>query len=91
MNDLKALIYNCRRATFLVDKKLYSKITFKEEIELRIHLIGCDACKLYIKQSQKINMMLIAYFKPPVNQQITLDDAFKERLHLQINDSLKNN
>ena len=38
MDPLKKIIYNCKQATFLIEKKMIGRITFRQHIELRIHL-----------------------------------------------------
>jgi hypothetical protein len=91
MSVLKAIIYNCRKATYLADKKMNGRISFKESIELRIHLFGCDACKLYVKQSGKINEMINALLTPPAAANVRLDDDFKSRMQATINDELNRN
>ncbi|AMR30936.1 hypothetical protein A0256_05600 [Mucilaginibacter sp. PAMC 26640] len=91
MDGLKKIIYNCRQATFLVDKKLAGKISFREQIELRIHLTGCDACKLYVKQSEKIGLMISRLLNGAASAATGLDDAFKNKLQLQIEDELNKN
>lgn len=84
MNGLKKIIYNCRKATYLIDKRLTGKITFRETIELRIHLIGCDVCGIYRKQSAKINYMIENLLKARAEVSVRLDDDYKERLQLKI-------
>ncbi|MES2268054.1 MAG: hypothetical protein V4520_14930 [Bacteroidota bacterium] len=91
MSDLKKIIYNCRQATFLIEKRLLSKLTFREGIELHIHLAGCDVCKLYVKQSQKINEMVKQLLKSGTSNTPNLDGDFKEALQVQIEDKLNNN
>jgi len=91
MNGLKSVIYNCRKATFLIDKRMNGKISFRESIELRVHLIGCDVCSLYVKQSEKINEMIKALLKAPAATEIRLDDNFKKELQVQIDDQLNKN
>ena len=91
MNALKATIYNCRRATYLADKRLDGKITFRESIALRIHLYGCAACRLYVKQSAKINEMITSLLKSPQPQGIRLADDFKAGLQQRIEGQINKN
>ena len=84
MGALKKIIYNCKKATFLIDKKMIGHITFREHIELRIHLFGCSVCKLYGKQSRMINDMVQQLFRSSQPEQITLDDKFKKELQDRI-------
>ena len=88
MTNIKDTIYNCRQATFLIEKQMLNKLTFKEGIELRVHLVGCDMCKLYLKQSYKINDMIKQILKPEPGLSIQLDDSFKIAMQVQINEQL---
>ena len=45
------LFLSCFKATELVEKRMHIKLSFKENIQLRIHLLICDACSSYEKQS----------------------------------------
>ncbi|MBD1394206.1 hypothetical protein [Mucilaginibacter glaciei] len=91
MSDFKDIIYNCRQATYLIEKRELIKLTFKEQIELRMHLVGCDMCKLYVKQSRKINEMVKQLLKSDMRHTIRLDDDFKNALQTQIDDQLNKN
>ena len=88
MNQLKKIQYNCKKATFLIEKKLLTRITFREHIELRIHLMGCSVCRLYQKQTVAIGEMVLQLFKssPPVDEK--LDDGFKIELQERIDTAL---
>ncbi|RFZ82928.1 hypothetical protein DYU05_12280 [Mucilaginibacter terrenus] len=90
MSNLKNIVYNCRKATYLIDKRMLGKITVRESVELRIHLLQCDVCKLYIKQSAKINEMIKALLRAEPKE-ITLDDSYKKQLEIQVNDALNKN
>ncbi|WP_158796114.1 hypothetical protein [Pedobacter sp. L105] len=88
MNNLINVIYNCRKATYLIDKRLISKITFRESVELRVHLVGCSFCRLYVGQSQKINQMISQMLKTDKKPEFKLGDDFKAALQAQIEDEL---
>jgi hypothetical protein len=91
MKPLKGIIYNCRKATYLADKRMNGGISFKESIELRIHLIRCDVCRLYIQQSGKINQMIKDLLKTQPTENIQLDDDFKTELQMKIDTELNKN
>jgi hypothetical protein len=88
MSYLKRIQYNCKKATFLIEKKMDSHITFREQIELHIHLAGCSVCKLYGKQSQIINTMVQQLWHSSMPDQIQLDDDFKKELQERIEEEL---
>ena len=88
MNNLKKIIYNCKQATFLIEKKSFSKLSFREVIELRVHLYGCSFCRLYKKQSRVINDMVQELFRSSKYTEFRLDDNFKKELQERIEEEL---
>ena len=90
MEALKKITHNCKHATLLIEKKLVSRLTLREKIFLRIHLFGCGACRLYQKQTAKINEMVRQLFHSSV-QDIKLDDNFKKDLQDRIEEELNKN
>lgn len=88
MNTLLKILYNCRKATFMIEKRMVKPLTVQENIEMRLHLVTCGVCRLYIKQSRKIDLMVKQILKstPPAN--IRLDDDFKKELKARIDNEL---
>ena len=84
MNKLDKIRYNCKQATFLIEKKQLKRLTFREEIELRIHLTGCSVCRLYKKQSAMINNLVQQLFHDSMKQELKLDDTFKKQMQERI-------
>ncbi|MDP9079809.1 MAG: hypothetical protein M3O71_20460 [Bacteroidota bacterium] len=91
MSYLKKIIYNCKQATFLIEKRSMGKITFRETIELRIHLYGCSFCRIYKKQSRVINEMVQELFRSSMQRNAKLDDGFKKELQDRIEEELNKN
>ncbi|HWZ17149.1 MAG TPA: hypothetical protein VNW95_18055 [Mucilaginibacter sp.] len=91
MNNLNKILNNCKQATFLIEKKSIRRLTFRETIELRIHLYGCSFCKLYGKQSRAINHMVRQLFHSTTQSNIRLDDHFKRDLQERIETELNKN
>jgi len=91
MGPLKKIVYNCKQATFLIEKKLIGRLTFRETIELRIHLYGCSVCRVFGKQSQMINTMVQQFFRSTDNPSVRLDDDFKQELQHRIEEELNKN
>jgi hypothetical protein len=91
MGALKKIQYNCKKATFLIEKKLIGRITLREQLELRIHLLGCSVCRVYQKQTGKINEMIRQLFNNAVNKKTKLDDEFKKDLQDRIEEELNKN
>jgi hypothetical protein len=88
MSYLKKIIHNCKQATYLIEKKSAGKISFRENLELRIHLLGCGFCRLFNKQSAVINKMVRELFTSSAGPGIHLDDDFKKELQQRIEEEL---
>ncbi|MEZ2443454.1 hypothetical protein AB6805_17140 [Chitinophaga sp. RCC_12] len=89
MNGLKKIAYNCRKATFLIEKQQIGRITLREKLELRIHLMGCSICKTFQQQSIIINQMVRNFFHSAGQAERKLDDKFKQELQKSIDDKLR--
>lgn len=88
MNKLKAIAYNCKQATFLIEKKQLMPLSLREKLELKIHLTGCGVCKLYDQQSIFISKLTRHIFKNNTNTSYKLADDFKEKLQKTIEKEL---
>jgi hypothetical protein len=88
MNEIKKIAYNCKKATFLIEKKQLSTISVREKVELRIHLAGCSICRTFEKQSLIINKMVREMFSSARYHHSKLDDNFKAKLQQRINSEL---
>jgi len=84
---LKNIIYNCKQATFLIEKKIAGKITAAETLQLHIHLAGCSVCKIYQQQSILINQVFVGFN----NEDFKLDEAFKKTLKENIEKEINKN
>jgi hypothetical protein len=91
MGPIKKIIYNCKRATFLIEKKLINRLTLREKVELHIHLYGCSVCRLFDKQSAIINNMVQQLFRSSNDAEVHLDDSFKQDLQHRIEEELNKN
>lgn len=91
MGELRNMIYNCRQATYLIEKRQIGKITLREKVQLQVHLYGCSVCKLFSKQSIMINAMIKQAFKNNTPPKLKLDDKFKNELQHKIEEGLNKN
>jgi hypothetical protein len=90
MGPIKKIQYNCRHATYLIEKRQEKPLTVKERVHLYIHLMGCSVCRLFEKQSRAINRGLQSLFQRSAEQTHTLDDAAKRAMQEKINERLNN-
>ena len=82
-----AMLENCRKATLLIEKQYTDGITPKEKSELEYHLILCEMCNTFLKQSAAINQMVRKLSHPGKNE-LKLPEEFKEQLQKQIDAKL---
>lgn len=90
MNKLQKIQYNCRKATFLIEKQLIGHITVREKMELQIHLVTCAICKTFQQQSLVINSMVKNLFNVSPGVGFRLDEKFKKDLQKRINEKIDN-
>lgn len=91
MNELRKIQYNCRKATYLIEKQQIGRITLGEKLELKIHLAGCSICKTFQRQSIVINHLVRNLFQAANQTDVKLDDEFKTNLQKRIDQKLDKN
>jgi len=84
---LKNIIYNCRAATLLIEKRMLGEITAVETLKLRIHLAGCSFCRTYQQQSLLINRLFTGFPSP----ELKLDEEFMASLKQKIEKEINKN
>jgi hypothetical protein len=89
MDELTKIAYNCKKATYLIEKQRIGEITLREKLELKIHLAGCRVCRIFQQQSTAINRMIKNMFHHSVAGNIKLDDKFKDELQHMIDEQLE--
>lgn len=57
----KSLVNNCRETTLLILKSEDRRITFREKIRMHYHLLYCNICRRFSKQSKRLNRDLKQY------------------------------
>jgi hypothetical protein len=87
MNQLKKIRYNCKEATFLIEKKQIAGLTIREKIRLKIHLAGCSVCRVFQQQSIIINRAVKILFHSS-HKDAKLDEYFKKDLQDRIEEQL---
>lgn len=89
MNDVKKIMYNCHKATMLIEKKQLARLTIREKMELKLHLAGCSVCKLFQQQSILINKQVRSLFQATTKKEHVLDDIYKKELQARIEEKLQ--
>jgi hypothetical protein len=88
MGIIKKIQYNCREATYLIEKRQHVRLTIKERVHLIIHLSGCSVCRLFQRQSRMINRMVKGIFGDTAAEERKLDDDVKREMQDKINERL---
>ena len=83
---MKTIISNCKKATFLIEKKQIGGISMREQLGLQLHLACCPHCRVYEQQSMMINQLVHEF---PVIRVTQLDDDFKMEMHKGIMENLE--
>lgn len=91
MNSITKIAYNCKKATFLIEKKQLSSLTTREKTELKIHLAGCAVCRLFQQQSIFITQLFKTKQRLELYADIKLDEDFKSALQQKIEQKLNEN
>lgn len=55
------MMISCKRATELVEIQFEKKLSFKQQFQLKLHLILCKVCDIYANQSAKLNQMILKF------------------------------
>jgi hypothetical protein len=50
--------FGCKDASYLKTKEDFEKLTFSEKLLLQFHLATCKYCRRFVKQINKINMLI---------------------------------
>jgi hypothetical protein len=75
----------CKKATFLMEKSYTQPLSYREKIQLKIHLSICKNCFKYEQQSRLIEQVL----KNKILK-FNLSDTTKIRFHKVIEENFKN-
>ncbi len=77
---MKYLFLSCLKATELIEKKLYFKLSFKEKIQLKVHKMMCDACTNYEKQNLLIEKAIEKKIPKPEDIKCIDIQAFEQSI-----------
>ena len=89
MGVIKKIQYNCREATYIIEKRQHVRLSIKERIHLLIHLSGCSVCRLFQQQSRMINRAVKRMFAESAGEERRLDEDVKREMQDKINERLR--
>lgn len=79
---------NCKRATYLIEKKVNVRLPVREWLEMQAHLAICPLCTLYKEQSKILQRAIASIFQRRSQTTIAMDRHVKEALEKLVNDKL---
>jgi hypothetical protein len=82
-NIIRRLFLSCHLASKLIEKNQIGRLSYKEEVQLKIHKMMCEACRNYEKQSVFISKLLEKQYKYEDEKhypEIDLKAVIKEKL-----------
>ncbi len=85
MATLKEIAYDCRKASYLIEKKQFGNISIKERLQLKYHLTGCSVCRLYQQQSVYISDILHQAFADFNSTGLSISDSDITNMQKEIN------
>lgn len=83
------ILLSCRKATELIEKKIFFGLSKKEKVQLFMHTSVCEYCARYQKQSKELDSLLKAH----LNNDNYIDtkslqtdlDKLKNKIHSDLN------
>lgn len=80
---MNILMLSCKKATELIEKRLVTKLSSIEKVQLKMHTAVCSQCSTYEKQSDIIEKR-IAEIHQPNNELLKLSSEKKEQILNQL-------
>lgn len=80
---MNILMLSCKKATELIEKRLVTKLSSIEKIQLKMHTTVCSQCSTYEKQSDIIEKS-IAEIHQSNNESLKLSSEKKEQILKQL-------
>ena len=75
------LMLSCKTATELIEKQSTDKLTFTENLQLKLHNLFCKTCHAYEKQSKAIDKTISKWVKTKTKEtDVHLNEAAKSEI-----------
>jgi hypothetical protein len=85
MGYINRILNNCDETCILSLRSKEERLSWRQKIEIKIHLRFCKCCQNFTKQSDMIDDTMIGYFEDMEQQPpIKASDDFKARLKAQL-------
>lgn len=81
------MMITCEKAAFLISKSQDQKLTFSEDVQLRMHLMGCRFCRAYERDLGLLSDSIRHYReKPEKEPPMELARSKKEKIKEHLRD-----
>lgn len=80
---MNIIMLSCKKATELIEKRLVTKLSAVEKIQLKMHTAVCSQCSTYENQSEIIEKCL-AEIHQPNKETLKLSSKKKEQILNQL-------
>lgn len=85
-NAMHSVMLSCDKATFFITKKEYVKLSCKENLQLKMHLMGCKLCRSFNDQNEIIsNKLKVLQEDPPQGK---LSDTKKNEIQQSLDTNI---
>ncbi len=79
------LVNSCKKTTELIDKQLFTKLTLKEKMQLKVHNSMCKTCNAYVHQSKLLDNIICKWFTGKSKVNVKMPENVKYRIIEEIN------
>lgn len=70
---MHSVMLSCDKATFFITKREYVKLSCKENLQLKLHLMGCKLCRSFDEQNNVISEKLNTLQENPPPEKLSDD------------------
>ena len=81
-NTMTYAMLDCNKATFLITKKEYQRLSCTERVKLKAHLMACKYCRLFAEQTKFISNELLSFKQIDINK-LTLTLSAEQKSNIQ--------
>jgi hypothetical protein len=81
-------IMSCEKATYLLTKSQYQKLSFIKKMHLQLHLLTCGACTQFAKQLKYLSIVF-EKLKKSVDK-VKIDEKYKTDIQINIDKIIQN-
>ena len=85
MKLMNKIMLTCKQATFISSNRRFKHINFTDQIKHKLHLMICEACRAFDKQSRIIDQSMDDIYQ---NNQLLSEENLSPEKKSQIKDTI---